>query len=111
MVQTCVCAYILSNSSEKRSFKERIRVKVKSLFKPETLRLLSDLNNYKKSDVCQICNQKIQDLKVVNYFHLYTEDGERYITFHFICAFKPGTSDDFNEVAGDFDYVFSISDE
>lgn len=47
----------------------------------------------------------------MNYFHLYTEDGERFKTFHFICAFKPETTDDFNEIAGDFDYVFYIGDE
>ncbi len=96
---------IISNSSEKRSFKESIRARFKSLLKQETMRLLSDLKNYKKAQVCQICNQKIQDLTFMNYFNLYTEDREQFITFHFICAFKPGTTDDFNEIAGEFDYT------
>ena len=102
---------ILLNSNEKRAFKESIQTRFKSLLKLETIKILSDLNNYQKSHVCQICNQKIKDLKVMNYFQMYTEDGESFITFHFFCAFKPGTTDDFNEIAGDFDYVFYIDDE
>ena len=81
------------------------------MLKPKTIQLLADLNNYQKSHICQIFNQKIQDLNVMNYFHLYTEDGKRFITFHFICAFKPGTPDDFHEIAGDFDYVIYIGNE
>ena len=102
---------ILSNSWEKTSVNESIQVRFKSLLKQETVRLLSNLNNYTKSLVCQICNQKIQDMKIVNYFHLYTEDGDRFITFHFPCAFKPGTADAFNIIAGEFDYVFYLGDD
>jgi len=102
---------ILLNSNEKRSFKESIQSRFKSLIKLETIRILSDLNNYQKSHVCQICNQKIKDLKVMNYFQMYKEDGEQYITLHFICAFKPGTTDAFHEIAGNVDYTFYIGNE
>jgi len=98
---------ILLNSREELSCKKDIRAKFKSLLKQETIRLLSNLSNYTKSLVCQICNQKIQNVKFLNHFHLYTEDKEQFITFHFTCAFKPGTADDFIEIAGVFDYVYS----
>ena len=99
------------NCNEKTSINENIRARFKSLLKQETLSILSNLKNYKNSNICQKCNQKIQNLNYMNYFHLHREDGERFITFHFDCALKRGTADVFNEIACDFDYVFSISDE
>jgi hypothetical protein len=101
----------LTNNCDKTQSKEDNQAKFKSLLEPETIELISDLRNYTSSIVCQICSQKIQDLRYINYFHLYTKDGERYITFHFSCAFKPGTADDFNEIAGDFNYIYKIDDE
>lgn len=97
---------ILTDSS-----REKIQARFKSLLTPETIQLLSDLKNYQKTNVCQICNQKIKDLNVMNYFYMYTEDGEQYITLHFICAFKPGTTDAFHEIAGNIDYTLYIGDE
>ena len=87
--------------------KERVRERFKSLLKPETIEIISNIENYTNSLVCMICNQEISDTKNFNYFHLHAEDYKRYITFHFACALRTGTEDDFNEIIGEFDYIYS----
>ena len=92
---------------EVKTEKERVREKFKSLLRPETIEIISNIENYTNSLVCQICNQEILDTRKMNFFHLHAEDYKQYITFHFICALRPGTADDFNEIAGEFDYIYS----
>ncbi len=92
---------------EVKTEKERVREKFKSLLRSETIEIIANIENYTNSHVCQICNQEILDIRNFNYFHLHTEDYKRYLTFHFVCALRPGTADDFNEIAGEYDYIYS----
>lgn len=82
-----------------------------SLLKKTTIELLSDVKNYTSSLECKICHKKIQDHRNIDHFHLYTEDREHYMTFHFKCALKPKTGEKFDEIAGNLDYIFYIDNE
>jgi len=55
---------------ELKTEKERVREKFKSLLKPETIEIISNIENYINSLVCQICNQEILDTRKMNFFHL-----------------------------------------
>jgi len=92
---------------EVKTENERAREKFKSLLKPETIEIIANIENYTNSLVCQICNQEILDTRDFNYFQLHAGDYKQYITFHFVCALNPGTADDFNEIAEEFDYIYS----
>lgn len=83
-----------------------IHLKFKSLLKSKSKELLKNVKNYDKSLLCKICHKSIQDSSNWDYLHLYTEDNERFITFHFRCAFKRNTGEKFGEIAGEFDYIY-----
>lgn len=92
---------------EVKTEKERVREKFESLLRSETIEIIANIENYTNSHVCQICNQEILYTTKMNYFHLHSEDYNQYITFHFACALRPGTTHNFNEIAGEFDYIYS----
>lgn len=96
---------------QKSRDKKFIREIFKSLLKPEAIEILSDINNYSNTLACQLCNEPIKKPSHSNYFHLYPLIEDRFVAFHFACALKPGTADQFNEIAGDFDYVYDITSE
>ena len=83
--------------------------KFKSLLRLETIKILSNIRNYDNSLECKICHKKILDTRKPNYFHLYTEDQAHFITFHFFCALKSNTVDEFLEIADNFDYTYHIN--
>lgn len=65
--------------------------------------------NYDNSLKCKVCKREIQDTAYPNYFQLWAKGTNRFITFHNRCAFKKGTTDQFNKIAGEFDYRFDVN--
>lgn len=82
-----------------------------SLLKTTTIKLLSDINNYTSSFECKICHEEIRDHTNIDHLHLYTEDREHFMTFHFRCALKHNTGEKFSDIADNFEYVFYINDK
>ncbi|MFX1574631.1 MAG: hypothetical protein ACFFB0_17980 [Promethearchaeota archaeon] len=89
--------------------KASVHDKFKSLLKFETFKILLNIRNYDNSLECKMCHKKIMNTRKPNYFHLYTEDQAHFITFHFFCALKSNTADEFLEIADNFDYTYRIN--
>jgi len=88
--------------------KSVIYEKFKSTLKNATIKLLSDIKNYTNTLECRLCHEEIQDLTAPNHCHIYTEDREHFITFHFLCALKPDSVENFQEIMGQIDYIYYI---
>ena len=108
---------------------ERVKrtITIKDLLKPEVIEILNDpdnyLSNYDPTSKlrCKYCNKRLE--KRMSRFKfwkkekpipilpliLWHKDQEHYIVFHFRCAFQLGKVDDFNEIAGIFDYTYDAN--
>lgn len=95
-------------NSFKKSDKLVIHKEFEPLFKNSVIKLLSNIKHYTNSLECQLCHKEIQDTMNPNYFHLHTEDFKNFITFHFLCALKPNSIEQFQEIMGRYDYISHI---
>ncbi len=94
----------------RKNHKSVIYEKFKSMLKNATITLLSDIENYTNTLECQLCHEEIQDVTTPNYCHLYTEEREHFITFHYLCALKRNLAEEFQEIMGQIDYIYYIDD-
>lgn len=97
-------------NSDNQTNKLVIRREFEPFFKTSVLKLFSDITNYTNTLECQYCHKEIQDTMAMNYFHLYPEDNNNFITFHFLCALKPNLVLKFQDVMNRFDYTSRIDD-
>jgi len=97
-------------NSDKQTYKLVIRREFRPLFKKSVQKLFSDITNYTNTLECQYCHKEIQDTMEMNYFHLYPENNNNFITFHFLCALKPNSVLKFQNVMDRFDYTSRIDD-
>ena len=86
-------------------------VNIKDLLKERAIELLENLANYSinfnSRDVlfCKLCEKVIEDsISLI----LWNSDREHYVSFHFPCALKEGTTDLFYELMSTFDYIYPI---
>jgi len=99
-----------SKTYENQTDKLVICKEFEPLFKKSVIRLFSDINNYTNTLECWLCQKEIQDTMAMNYFHLYTEDSSKFITFHFLCALKSNSILKFQDIMDKFDYIAHIDD-
>ncbi len=99
---------------KKTKIKNKRKIYINDLLKPEIIDILNDLRNYSKDYdpskklSCKLCNRTIEDsLQLI----LWNSDQKLYISFHSKCAFLKGTADLFNEIAGEFDYTYMLNDK
>lgn len=97
-------------TSEKQINKLVISKEFELMFKESVIKLCSDINNYNNTLECQFCHKEIEDTMAMNYFHLHAEGQEKFITFHFLCALKPDSVLEFQDMMGKFDYRSHIDD-
>ena len=97
-------------NSERQINKLVISKEFEPMFKKSVIKLFSDFNNYTITLECQFCHKQIEDTMAMNYFQLHAKNQKKFITFHFLCALKPDSVLEFQDIMNKFDYRSHIND-